>query len=213
MRKGHAKAFLGAALVSCTFAVAISPAIFAAEITYTPKPKVDVSFDLIPSVAINIVGGDLIIPHLVPGHAEQSNPITISVATNSPNGYTLKANAGSETDTSANLKHANVTTIEPPDTEHVVDSQFTPLTTSVVGLEGIGINQWGFSIDGGENFAGLPGFDEDGILLQQTSSMAPDESISFLIGANADAGMTAGVYGNVVNFITIVNPTPETPEP
>ena len=63
----------------------------------TYQNSVDVEFTLNPAISISLSDDNLVIDNLVPGSSNDSNIITVNVATNASSGYYVSATAGTKT--------------------------------------------------------------------------------------------------------------------
>lgn len=167
----------------------------------TYSNNVDMTFTFTPTLSINLSSNDLIIPKLAPGTSEDSNIITVNVATNNATGYSLSASTGSTTNATTDLIQASTTN---KFASIATDASLTSLTTD---------NTWGysFSTDSGtnwSNYSGLPLYTADtGAILADTTTSA-NTAIDFKIAARASDTQASGKYTNVVNFKAVAKPSP-----
>lgn len=88
----------------------------ASALSYQSSTNIGFTFN--PTISVSISPNNLIIPNLTPGTAADSNPITVSVSTNTAYGYHLTVNVGSNIDNynTTNLVHTTFATSvpEPP---------------------------------------------------------------------------------------------------
>ena len=207
-----------ALLGTCAISAGLVPT--ASALTY--QENVDVNFTLLPAVSISLSSSDLIINNLTPGQNLDSNIITLTAASNSPAGYTISSTVGNSTDyTTTNLKHSTDTSATP--------AKFTSLATtdSIADLANLTAGYWGYSysLDHGEHwinatktgdvnnpgYSGLPLYTTETPTELLTVSTSASSTLDFKIAAAATATQASGEYNNVINFIAVAAPMPETP--
>jgi hypothetical protein len=161
-------------------------------LTETREVEVQFTFDSV--LTVSLTGTDLLINDLTPGGVKNSNEIGITVETNNSAGYQLTATVGSASNDTRNLVHTNgVTGFSSID----VGSNLSSLSTD---------STWGYSVNSGASFSGLPKWDDSTSVAELNSSTgAANETTNFLIGAKAAAGQLAGDYSNVINFVAVSN--------
>ena len=117
----------------------------------TYQTGVGVSFTFNPKLTLTLSSSNLVISNLAPGTSDNSNEIAITVSTNAAYGYNLSATVG------------NSTTYNNTDLTHTSGSsagKFSSITfqsnpsnyTSSFTTD----NTWGYSIDSGTKYNGLP---------------------------------------------------------
>ena len=165
----------------------------------TEESEVDVKFTFNPMLTLSLSSADLIIANLIPGTSEDSNTIAVTVNTNNLSGYTLSATVGNSTKNTRNLVHDTL----PSNIFSNIDtsSNITAFTTD---------NTWGYSIDDGAHYSGLPIYTDTPKEIKSTTE-AGNSYTNFLIGAKAANTQVSGDYTNVINFFAVANPEPEEP--
>lgn len=195
MRKGYAK------LVVFLLAIATVVVNGIAAAALSGRKDADIEFISGETLTISLSSDDVAIENLIPGTADDSNEITVSVATNSELGYTLTASVGTTENNTNSLIHT--------------DSNQTDLFTSIaVGVSVNAITEdrtWGFSTDHGATYSGMPTFfDDEHIETINTTDEPSLDDIPFLIGARANKFQAPGEYRNIVTFTATANPIPDT---
>ena len=193
MKKGYAKLLLPIVAVVVVFASVNAMAA-------SNRKDVYIEFTTDSSLTIALSSDDVSIDNLIPGTADVSNEIDVVVSTNSETGYTLNAVGGTTDNNSTNLIH--------------VDSS---IEDTFVSIEpGISVNAitedrtWGFSIDHGTSFSGMPVFYSGAPALINTTTTPSIDEIPFLIGARANRFQAPGEYRNIVTFVATAKPVPDT---
>lgn len=156
----------------------------------TETREVDVEFTFGSVLTVSLSSADLLIDNLVPGGVKNSNEIEITVKTNNASGYKLSATVGDATNNSRDLKHS--------DGVAAFQSIATGASLPALATD----STWGYSIDSGASFSGLPIYTDAGAELKTTTG-AVNETTKFLIGAKAATGQLSGDYTNVINFIAV----------
>ena len=162
---------------------------------------VDVKFTFNSTISLTVSEETIEISGLSAGTAGESEPVTVSVATNNANGYYLSATAGTaggNTDLASEAGSGKFTHL---DSE--ADSELTAM----------GDNTWGVAYAAGDadiaksNFTGLPidGGDngESGKKLLETTSATDNKDVKVKVGAKAAATLPAGTYTNKINFYAV----------
>ena len=160
----------------------------ASALSYVDDSQIQFTFNSMLTMSLS--SGDLTITDLAPGNSANSAPVTITVNTNSQYGYGLYATVGNTTYNNTNL---NGTT----------GATFTSVATNAntTSLSG---GYWGYSIDTGAHYNGLPLYTAtNGAELKTTTGAAANDTTSFLIGAAADTAQTQDTYNNVINFSAV----------
>lgn len=169
----------------------------------TSESSSDVEFTFQPVLSLSFSESSLSIGDLYPGTFGQSNYIDVVVNTNSISGYTLSAAVG-DGSTYLNTNLINNSTV----------TTFTSLATNAAVETFENNNTWGYTIDAGETYSGLPYYGETNWkILGQTEDNEGNKSFQFGIAAKASDSMSSGEYKNVIQFRVIANPIPEEPEP
>ena len=161
----------------------------AGALTY--QDSADVQFTFNGVLTMSLSEGDLTISDLAPGNKKNSNPVAITVNTNSAYGYGLYATVGNATYNNTNLTLAGGA------------GNFTSVATgtSTATLTG---GQWGYSTDAGATYKGLPLYTAtNGAELKTTTGAASNDVTNFLIGAAAGTNQAQGTYNNVINFAAV----------
>lgn len=186
--------------------------------TYAPntfalnyQSSTNIGFTFNPTISVSISPNNLIIPNLTPGTAADSNPITVSVSTNTAYGYHLTANVGSNT-TNYNTTNLVHTTSTP-----TTNATFTSLAygASITDKDNLPTNTWGYSYsnDSGTTwrpYSGLPLYSDtnNSKVLFNTYSSAHNTSLDFKIAANSSNTQPSGEYTNIINFYATSVPEP-----
>ena len=160
----------------------------ASALSYVDDSQIQFTFNSMLTMSLS--SGDLTITDLAPGNSANSAPVTITVNTNSQYGYGLYATVGNTTYNNTNLNGATGAT-------------FTSVATSANATSLSG-GYWGYSIDAGAHYNGLPLYTAtNGAELKTTTGAASNDTTSFLIGAAADTTQTQDTYNNVINFSAV----------
>lgn len=196
MKKGCAKllvSLLAASVVLINVVYAVSE-----------RRDIDVEFVIEPSLTLTLSSDDVSIDNLIPGTADISNEITVSVSTNSESGYVMNATAGDITN--------NTTALLLREEETITDT-FQSIAPGTP-VQSITENRtWGYSINHGSTFSGMPLFTDTEHVEQISTSETPAiDEIPFLISARADLFQLPGEYRNIVTFTATANPVPDTIE-
>ena len=161
----------------------------AGALSYVDETNVQFTFN--PMLTMTLSEGDLTITDLAPGNSKNSNAVAITVNTNSVYGYGLYATVGNSTYNSTDLVLSGG-----------ADS-FTSIATNA-NASSLSGGYWGYSIDAGTTYNGLPLYTAtNGAELKTTTGAAQNDATSFLIGAAADTAQTQGTYNNVINFSAV----------
>ena len=159
---------------------------------------VDVQFTFNPTLSVS-VSDAIHLTNLAPGTAGVSDDVVITVTTNSVSGYNLTAAAGGGTYLNTNLVN------------DLSDAPFTSIAVGSSVEELVTDNTWGYTIDSGETYSGLPYYDAEGVawaLLRNTTNASGSATPNFAIGARAALGQVAGNYLNVIQFKAVTNVMP-----
>ena len=173
----------------------------------TYQTGVGVSFTFNPKLTLTLSSSNLVISNLAPGTSDNSNEIAITVSTNAAYGYNLSATVG------------NSTTYNNTDLTHTSGSsagKFSSIAFQSNPANYISSissnNTWGYSIDSGTKYNGLPLYsDTTNIATLKSTDTTPStgtDTVNFLIGAKASTTQPTGDYKNVINFMAVTNPTP-----
>ena len=168
----------------------------AEALTFQSEAEMEFTFN--PTISVEVSGG-LTIEELTPGSAMNSNEITVTVGTNNAYGYILGAAVGSSASDTALVHTSGAAT---GSFESIaVGSNLTSLETE---------NTWGYSVDSGAHYSGLPGDVNSGsnvATLAYTTSMPSGGfgTTNFLIGAYAGDAQPAGDYTNTIHFYAVTN--------
>ena len=173
----------------------------------TYQTGVGVSFTFNPKLTLSLSSSNLLIPSLAPGTTGDSNEITITISTNAAYGYNLSATVG------------NSTTYNNTDLTHTSGSsagKFTSIAYESNPSNYISSfttdNTWGYSIDSGTKYNGLPLYsDTTNIATLKSTDTTPStgtDTVNFLIGAKASTTQPTGDYNNVINFKAVTNHVP-----
>lgn len=193
MKKGYAKLLLPIAAIVAVFASINAAAL-------SDRNDVYIEFTTSSDITISLSSNDVSIDNLIPGTADVSNEINVTVSTNSESGYLLGAVVGNDS--------SNTTNLVPTDSS--IEDTFISIDTGIYVTEISEDRTWGFSTDHGANFTGLPIYrTDDPAIINVTNDPSVDE-IPFLIGARANRFQAPGEYRNVVTFTAIANPIPNT---
>lgn len=184
------------------------------------QQNIGVSFTFNPTLEIVLSSADIHVDDLAPGTVSDSNIVTVSVITNTANGYTLNASVGNATSFASadrNLIHSNTNI-----TDKFTSVDFGSSLTSNTELTD---NTWAYAyldenLNNGtnttwSNYSGLPLYsDTTNIATLKTSTgpvtSASGDKIKFKIAAKASNTMPSGEYNNVINFTLVATPIPKT---
>ena len=178
---------------------------YVSAVTY--QTGVGVSFTFNPKLTLTLSSSNLVISNLAPGTSDNSNEIAITVSTNAAYGYNLSATVGNSTTyNNTDLTH----------TSGVSSGKFTSIAFESNPANYISSissnNTWGYSIDSGTKYNGLPLYsDTTNIATLKSTDTTPatgTDTVNFLIGAKASTTQPTGDYKNVINFIAVTNPVP-----
>ena len=187
------KGIMKAKCILSTMALTLIGAGFtgSSALALTEQSEAALEFTFAPSLTLSVSDSDLIIENLMPGTSDISNTVDVTVATNAIYGYSLFATTGNTTYPTRNLVRDN---------NNFLESIATDSNTATLGND-----TWGYTIDGGTTYSGLPLYTSTSKELN--SSYGPVDAItgktSFAIGAKASANKASGNYNNVVNFTAI----------
>ena len=177
----------------------------------TYQTGVGVSFTFNPKLTLTLSSSNLVISNLAPGTSDNSNEIAITVSTNAAYGYNLSATVGNST--TYNNRDLTHTSGSSAGKFSSIAFQSNPSNyTSSFTTD----NTWGYSIDSGTKYNGLPLYsDTTNIATLKSTDTTPatgTDTVNFLIGARASTTQPTGDYKNVINFIAVTNPVPLTLE-
>lgn len=193
MKKGYAKLLLPIVAMAVVFAGANAS-------VYSARKDADVEFESAPTLTITLSSDDVAIENLIPGTADDSNEISVTVSTNSDSGYLLNAAIG----TKENVTNSLLLVDEG-------DDLFESIAVGVPVTEITQARTWGFSTDHGATYSGMPTIiDTEHIETISSTTEPAIDAIPFLIGARADKFQTPGEYRNIVTFTATANPVPDT---
>lgn len=193
MKKGYAKIVLPIVAMAVIFVGASVNAASRRKDAY-------IEFTTDSALTITLSSDDVSIDNLIPGTADVSNEISVTVSTNSETGYTLNAVGGTTENATTNLVHVDTS----------IEDTFSSITPGVSVNAITEDRTWGFSTDHGATYSGMPIFYTDTpAVINVTSDPSMDE-IPFLIGARANKFQAPGEYRNIVTFTATTNPVPNT---
>ena len=173
----------------------------------TYQTGVGVSFTFNPKLTLTLSSSNLVISNLAPGTSDNSNEIAITVSTNAAYGYNLSATVGNSTTyNNTDLTHTSGSSAG-KFSSIAFQSNSSNYTSSFTTD-----NTWGYSIDSGTKYNGLPLYsDTTNIATLKSTDTTPatgTDTVNFLIGAKASTTQPTGDYKNVINFIAVTNPVP-----
>lgn len=186
-------------------AAIVSSTIFGASLltvcgfrVYATQSSTTLEFTFEPTLSLSISNTNLAVNDLTPGTFGTSNNITVTVNTNNISGYHLTAAVGNDTDyLNTNLVNANTS------------FSFTSLSTSASVSTISTDNTWGYTVDSGTSYSGLPHYSASTWkTLKQTDNNTDEKTVSFGIGAKASLSMVSGDYQNIIQFRVVANPVP-----
>ena len=189
----------------CLASASLANSPITSAVTY--QTGVGVSFTFNPKLTLTLSSSNLVISNLAPGTSDNSNEIAITVSTNAAYGYNLSATVGNSTTyNNTDLTH----------TSGVSSGKFTSIAFESNPANYISSissnNTWGYSIDSGTKYNGLPLYsDTTNIATLKSTDTTPStgtDTVNFLIGAKASTTQPTGDYKNVINFIAVTNPVP-----
>lgn len=178
----------------------------------------DVSFTINPKLSISLSDTNLIIDTLAPGNTSTSNTITITVASNTPYGYSLYADVGSNDTESIYYNTSDLL-----HNDSTINSTFTSIATNaslpVLDTD----NTWGYSTSTNNGatwsaYNGLPTATStesstsanNPAILIDTENPADGKSVALKVAARASTTQASGAYSNVINFYAVGYPAPPT---
>ena len=174
------------------------------------RNNITMSLTVNPVLSIATSTNSLVINNLVPGTTRDSNTVTVTVASNIPDGYVLSAGVGSADP--ANLYY-NTSDLIRNDiaTEIPSISKFSSIDTSASLQTLTADNTWGYSTsaDGGASwstYSGLPHTVTKPLL--DISDPAQPSTIDFKIAARSATAQASGTFGNVITFYVVGKPRP-----
>ena len=190
----------------------------ASALTYSTDT--DVSFTFNPTLSISLSDTNINIDNLLPGLSSESSPITVSVNSNTPYGYSLFASVGNSTD-------YNTTSLTHEDSDIGNNAAFISIATNASLPQLTTDNTWGYTYrthntnnadnEGWSNYNGLPLYstadnntstNNPALLIDTKSPADSTESIDFKIAARASTAQASGTYNNVINFYAVGKPAP-----
>ena len=209
LKKTKIKPFSYIMVIALLSVVGYTASLTSAQITsaVTYQTGVGVSFTFNPKLTLTLSSSNLVISNLAPGTSDNSNEIAITVSTNAAYGYNLSATVGNSTTyNNTDLTH----------TSGVSSGKFTSIAFESNPANYISSissnNTWGYSIDSGTKYNGLPLYsDTTNIATLKSTDTTPatgTDTVNFLIGAKASTTQPTGDYKNVINFMAVTNPTP-----
>ena len=190
--------------------------------TLTYSSDTDLSFTFNPTLSISLSDTNINIDNLLPGLSSESSPITVSVNSNTPYGYSLFASVGNSTD-------YNTTSLTHEDSNIGNNAVFTSIATNASLPELNTDNTWGYTYrthntnntdnEGWSNYNGLPLYstvdnntstNNPALLIDTKNPADSTESIDFKIAAKASSTQASGTYNNIINFYAVgeVKPLP-----
>ncbi len=163
-------------------------------LSLTGRDNIKVSFIFDNAIEISVSSDDVVIDGLMPGTFDISNEVSVNVATNSPAGLTLNAVIGDD-DRPFN-KIPSIHSNEYYFTGIDIEDEITEIPSG----------SWGFSLDHGATFSGLPAYnDEDNTKELLKTETITSEALPFLIGATAATDQQEDDYKNIVTFQAVAN--------
>ncbi len=175
----------------------------------------DISFTFAPSLSITLSDTDLVIDTLAPGNTAESNTITVSVASNTPYGYALYADVGSN-DTEST--YYNTSDLIRSDN---INATFTSIATNASLSTLDTDNTWGYSTskDNGTTWSTYNGLPTATSTIGSTSTSNPavlidtklpadSQSIALKVAVRASTTQASGAYSNIINFYAVGKPEP-----
>ena len=198
-------------------------------LSYQTESNMSFTFD--PMISISISSNTIDIPTLAPGTTAESNPITVTVGTNTAYGYSLYADVGNSTDYNTDsLVHSSndnsTNTNDPNNSNNSVPSTFTSIATNASLPSLTTDNTWGYSFKPSNEstwstYNGLPLYtttdshtstNNPALLIDTKDAADSSKSIDFKIAARSSSTQPSGTYNNVINFYAVGKPyTPPPP--
>ena len=164
--------------------------------------NIDIQFNFLPTLSVTFSPNTgFIIDNLSAGNAAASNTVTVTVSSNTPDGYVLSATVGKTDDNNRNnnrLVHTNNT------------NYFEGIATNANStLSNLGANKWGYSTydstnEVWSNYNGLATVGNIGTTIL-TSDTSATKTIDMKIGASAAASQVSGTFTNDINFTATAN--------
>ena len=172
-------------------------------LTYGSSTNVSFTFD--PKLSIALSTDNLTIGDIVPGTIKDSNSITVAVSSNTPYGYTLSANVGSNDSTST---YYNTSSLIHEDS--TINNTFTSIATNASEETLTTDNTWGYStsIDNGNTWSTYSGLSNANKTLLDTNNPASSSTIDFKIAAKSSTAQASGTYNNIITFYAVGKPRP-----
>ncbi len=176
----------------------------------TAQSSLGIQFSFNSSLSMTLSSFDLVVPNITSGNYNNSNTITINVATNNNYGYTLMATVGDDT----KQAFANNSLVNTSSSSATISSL---LPTDRLTIANFGDGKWGYTVAPTVNssavYSGIS-HDTDTVInaTKNTAGLPPSETnypggstTNFTIGVKAGTAQGAGTYTNVINFKTVVN--------
>ena len=177
----------------------------AAQAVLEYQDDVDVHFTFNPAIGVSLSANSIEISKLAVGTSSNSEKVDVIVRTNNLYGYTLTATVGD-----SSHAYRDLTNVVSGTTYRISSIAFSNVGVNTLGLDASGNGTWGYSLDGGATYYGLPLYtDESNVATLASSNDMPargEARVPFWIGASASAAQAAGAYTNVINFLAVANP-------
>ena len=172
-------------------------------LTYGSSTNVSFTFD--PKLSIALSTDNLTIGDIVPGTIKDSNSITVAVSSNTPYGYTLSANVGSNDSTSTYYNTSNLI-----HEDNTINNTFTSIATNASEETLTTDNTWGYStsIDNGNTWSTYSGLSNTNKTLLDTNNPASSSTIDFKVAAKSSTTQASGTYNNIITFYAVGKPRP-----
>ena len=186
-------------LVACLLIVCALHFLSLPTFSLSSGSTINVVFEFEKTLQLSISDPELFIEDLPPGTSDNTNEISVNVATNSESGFIMDAAVGERLRPSTRIPN-------------IVDG---PTYFQSVGLHNtvttIPAGSWGYSIDHGATYSGLPDYRDvhpSDIFIE--SHEAANMSLPFLVGATAADDQARGIYYTPITFRAVTRPTVDT---
>ncbi len=192
MKKSSARlSLIACLLIICALFILSQP-----TMSLSSSTTINVVFEFEKTLQLTVSDPEMIIENLLPGTSDNTNEISVNVATNSETGFIMDAAVGERLRPSTRIPN-------------IIDGE---TYFSSVGLNkkvtSIPAGQWGYSIDHGATYSGLPDYRDvhpSDIFIE--SHEAANMSLPFLVGATSADDQARGIYYTPITFRAVTRPT------
>ncbi len=183
-------------LIACLLIVCALHFLSQPTLSLSNSTTINVVFEFEKTLELSVSDPEMYIMNLLPGTTDNTNEIYVNVATNSETGFIMDAAVGERLRPSTRI---------PNILDNETYFQSVGLNNTVTTIPA---GRWGYSIDHGATYSGLPDYRDvhpSDIFIE--SNTAANMSLPFLVGATAADDQARGIYYTPITFRAVTRPT------